>query len=242
MKLLIDAGNSFIKCLLISENQKESVQAPTRDYQSFLSGLLKNCKPCDSIIVSSVVTDQFTDWLICEAQARGLPRPQFVRVLSEYAGISIAYSEPSALGVDRFLAMIAAFDKIKAAVIVVDIGTAITIDAIDEWGKHLGGVIIPGWDQMARCLGDVTEHVGVKAGSVRLWGKNTGDAVTGGCFYSALAGIQKVTQLMSMDMKSDPALVLTGGGAQEFYSELGGDFQVYENLVLEGLEIVANKT
>lgn len=78
------------------------------------------------------------------------------------AGVTSGYQEPESLGVDRWLAVVAAYNEIKSACIVVDCGTAITIDLVDERGRHLGGYILPGFKLMTSSLVGGTQKISIE--------------------------------------------------------------------------------
>jgi type III pantothenate kinase len=142
------------------------------------------------------------------------------------------------MGVDRWLAMLAAWQRLHAAVCVVDAGSALTIDLVDSSGQHSGGYIIPGSFLMERALlldtGRVRFAEQVEYGLAP--GVSTAQAVRHGI---ALAQVGAVG--LAIDRADQPMqLVFTGGGAQQLRDLLGRDGELVPELVFDGLEIMAD--
>jgi len=164
---------------------------------------------------------------------------RLARVTRRCAGVSNQYEEPLRMGVDRWLAMLAAFNEAKGPCIVVDSGTALTVDVIDEDGAHKGGYIVPGLQLMGRSLEENT--------LIRLQGRGNGttalahstdDAVRSGCLAALVALIERTAG--SYDDRS-VALFLSGGDARMLSENLLLNAQVQccivEDLVMNGLAI-----
>lgn len=164
--------------------------------------------------------------------------PEFAQSSASAAGVVNGYVEPSKLGVDRWLAILAAYKRCKRAVCVIDAGTAITVDTVNLAGEHLGGFIAPGLKLMADALWGGTQDVrfdrGIRfsAGSANL-GRSTADAVYGGVLNAAAGLIQRA---MSMG-DSDQALILTGGDAACIAGLLAEPYEIVPELVMDGLAI-----
>ena len=170
------------------------------------------------------------------------PEPIFPETSSLCCGVFVAYQDPSQLGIDRFLALLGAYKQTGRACIVIDAGTAITIDAIDGRGQHLGGVIFPGWRQMKLCLQDAADRVLLDVeGVIDLFSKNTSDGVTTGCYYAAVCGVNEIVSQMKSEIGEEPLIVMTGGGARGLKNGIEHRLLVSEHLVLDGLEIMAKQ-
>ncbi len=121
-----------------------------------------------------------------------------------HAGVTIRYSDPSRLGVDRWLAMLAAHAASTKACLVVDCGTALTIDKLTASGEHCGGYIIPGLALMRRSLEENTRirlNKEFEAGGVAL-GHSTDEAVYHGSLAAAVALIRAKFEESSQERKS----------------------------------------
>ena len=156
-------------------------------------------------------------------------------------GVVNAYRQPRRLGDDRWVAMIAAWAEIQGACLVVDAGTALTIDAIDDDGNHLGGQIIPGAATMQESLASSTSDLpGVKtsarasAGDLAMFGKNTAAAIREGAQNAVVGAIERAIWTLQSNAY-EPTIVLTGGGASRILGALDDEPLHRPHLVLHGL-------
>lgn len=242
MKLFIDAGNSFIKCLFLDGEQRSYLRIKNSEYAPELRAELTKHGQIDSIWVSNVASEEFAQWLRYECFRWELPEPVFPETPSYCCGVFVAYQEASQLGIDRFLALLGAYKQYGRACIVIDAGTAITIDALDGHGQHLGGVIFPGWRQMKWCLQDAADRVLIDVeGVIDLFSKNTSDGVNTGCYYAAVCGVNEIVNQMKSEISEEPLIVMTGGGSWGLKNGIEHNLLVSEHLVLDGLEIMARQ-
>jgi type III pantothenate kinase len=245
MHLLIDVGNSRIKWALIKQ---EFDSAVSTQYGS-LAELASYIKTTDvqSTTVLLAAVNQTAD-LTTLLDSMGFKRIIVARSLAKQAGISNSYDQPERMGVDRWLAMIAAYHKSmevggKTGIVVVDAGSALTIDILDAQGHHLGGYIVPGFNMAQQALFTNTEQVkryndqGHKNGwkdNFNKLGNNTLQCVEYGVMNQLVALVHQVKQ-----QYSEYELVFTGGDSES----LAGFFsaaKVDKNLVLKGLWQVRN--
>lgn len=166
---------------------------------------------------------------------------RYVRSERAAFGVRSGYKQPRSLGVDRWVAIIGAWAEFHRAACVVDAGTAMTIDVIDDDGQHLGGQIIPGIRLLGDALAVDTSDVGaarrkpVKLAEPRDWfATGTEKAVASGSVNALCGAVDRSMELLG-DLGLDPVLVLTGGDASRILSGLGGSPKSRPNLVLEGL-------
>lgn len=157
--------------------------------------------------------------------------------------VTCAYSNPSRLGVDRWLAILAAYNKISGAVLVLDAGSALTADLVDTAGLHLGGYILPGLRLMQQSLLSDT-------GSVRFdesrrfsglnFGESTLDGVQAGILSAQVGSILVAINEAERRIGSDFAILLTGGDAKllgdHLPSALSERIVLVPELVLDGLK------
>ncbi len=154
-------------------------------------------------------------------------------------GIELGVEEPSQVGADRICNAVAAHFKYGTPAIVIDFGTAITFDVLEEGGVYLGGDIIPGAVLSVEALARRTAKlplVDVRRPKNPV-GKNTEEAIRAGIFYSTIGGVRFVYEKVCEELK-DARLILTGGGLEVFKSDLdiGGTYDPY--LTLEGLRLI----
>ena len=163
-----------------------------------------------------------------------------IKTAAEGFGIINGYDNPIKLGVDRWLALIAARAKIKDAVCVVDSGTAITIDILNAQGIHQGGLICPGLTLMQTALNNTTHLPFVEYPSSitqPIIAKDTENAIANGTLYAICSLIERVVA----EQSNITYLILTGGDAITLSQQLRCAFSIEPNLVLEGLAIVSTQ-
>jgi len=166
-------------------------------------------------------------------------KPNFVLVESQkrYKSLVNSYEKPNMLGSDRWLAMIALYEMNPVkGFILVDIGTAITIDVVDNSGLHLGGVIFPGLSKIR----DAFDHFPVsKEATINEISQTTMGAWSTGTLDLVVNGInRKVHDIKTNEPDLD--IHLTGGGVNDLEKFLDFSYYYHENLVLDGLELFAD--
>jgi type III pantothenate kinase len=149
-------------------------------------------------------------------------------------GVVNAYPEAEKLGVDRWLALLAAHQFYPGFTCIVDCGTAVTIDVLTEQGLHLGGVICPGLHTMKQSLAVSTAGLGIYTQTHNFaLASNTGSAIANGTLYAVVGMIEAViTQLPALNQ-----LILTGGDAMEIAAHLRLKSWVDKKLVFKGLSL-----
>ena len=153
---------------------------------------------------------------------------------AETCGVRNAYTEPHRLGVDRWMALIAARQLTTHPVCVVDCGSAVTIDVLDDKGQHLGGVIMPGLTMMRRALHRNTEQLPFAQETYPLGlGTSTAAAIHNGTRYALLGAIERVIASQTKTLQ----VFLTGGDAETLLPDLKHPVQVNPDLVLQGLAL-----
>ena len=143
------------------------------------------------------------------------------------------------MGIDRWLAMIAGWEKYQSAICVVSCGTALTIDSIDSNGNHLGGYIIPGIELMQRALKNSTKQIDISLENKvsTNYGDNTQSAVNNGSFLATVATIDYVVSKLTKEFTEQPKCIISGGMAELIKPLLKYPFEYEPNLVLLGLLI-----
>jgi len=161
-------------------------------------------------------------------------------------GVTNAYSDPAGLGVDRWAAMIGAYALTQGAVCVVDCGTAMTIDVIDQQGRHIGGLILPGYKLMQQAimqrgaqLSDVTENE--THPEVMQFGRNTTQCIVQGSLLACKAVIEQALAQAELDCGGRVSLIITGGDAELIRSALVCQSRFEPELVLQGLSVLARE-
>jgi type III pantothenate kinase len=159
---------------------------------------------------------------------------EFAEVTKGAGSITCGYRDYKQLGVDRWLALLAANAKNPDGVIVVDAGSAVTVDIVGSNGQHQGGYIVPGLGLMHSALWQGTDGVKVKAKSVagmHCPGQSTDESVDKGCLLLLVAMIESLAD------KYKAKLIVTGGDAELVRDALSVEAELYPDLVLDGLSV-----
>lgn len=166
---------------------------------------------------------------------------EFAAVTAELGGVVCAYAEPASLGVDRWLALVAAWRQSRGATVVVDAGTAVTVDLVDAGGRHRGGFIAPGLSMMRRALAGQTRDVGFDPPDAEpggaVPGTTTAAAVAAGTFAMLRGFVEHVVGALAGNSGGAVTVFLCGGDAEALASSLPLDLRVVPELVLDGLAI-----
>jgi type III pantothenate kinase len=239
MILLVDRGNTRLKWACLSTVPGDvglSVRSGGRD--ELLGDLRRMPVPPRHILVSSVGQPDEAMSLERDLSAiAGVPA-QLLRSGERCGRLFNGYRDPGQLGVDRWLAMCGAGNLCPGAFLVVDAGTALTVDAVDVRGRHLGGFIVPGLDLQLRALGGGTARVDVQPGDLPIdfrWGTDTSEAVCGG-ILQALAGlVDRCFIELGHGVADTAQLILTGGGAEALIPHLRVQARLVPDLLFRGM-------
>jgi type III pantothenate kinase len=160
------------------------------------------------------------------------------------AGIVNGYDHPTRLGADRWVAMIGARHRMLASgpprpMVVVMVGTAVTVEAVDEQGRFLGGLILPGHGIMLRALESGTAGLHVPTGDVRDFPTNTSDALTSGGTFAIAGAIERMVQHVRRHCGAEPACYMTGGAGWKMGPHMSVHFELLETLIFDGLLVIA---
>ncbi|MDP3423900.1 MAG: type III pantothenate kinase [Burkholderiaceae bacterium] len=173
--------------------------------------------------------------------------PQWVVSSMQEAGMTNGYDHPGRLGADRWVAMIGARQRVLAQgvarpCVVVMVGTAVTVEAIDAQGRFLGGIILPGHGIMLRALESGTAGLHVPTGEVRNFPTNTSDALTSGGTFAIAGAVQRMVDNLRQHTGEDPACLMTGGAGWKMAPSMSSRLELVEGLIFDGLlEIAARR-
>jgi type III pantothenate kinase len=155
-------------------------------------------------------------------------------------GMPILYDNPAEVGADRIVNAVAAFERYKKCMIVVDFGTATTFDYVSSKGEYIGGAIAPGIGISAEALVERTSKLPrveiVKP--KRVIGKNTTHSMQSGIFFGYVGLVDEIVRRMKKETRSNPKVIATGGLAGLIAGESETIEEVNEFLTLEGLKII----
>ncbi len=245
MILEVDMGNSRIKWRLRSQSARLAGGVLDGSYEP-LKGVLPSRQPLEHIWVASVldseINQKFSRWCSEHLEVQ----PNFAQPQCRCAGVISGYRDFELLGVDRWLAMVAAFSASSGPVLVIQAGSALTVDLIASNGQHLGGYIGPGLEMMRRSLGSETDRVDP---GVNRWqslalaaGADTEAAVQAALGAMVLGVIERgLNELKKHEsgfgQLSEPSVYLAGGDGPLLAEHLPRALLAPE-LVLDGLAAV----
>jgi len=244
--LLVDAGNSRLKWSELDASGGISAQQALayaeRPALAVFLDLLDVYPAVQHITLVHVLTHLFDDSVqeVCAERGIGL---HVVRSVESAYGITSGYQNPVSLGADRFVGLVAGHRLAgRQACIVVDCGTAVTIDAVEQDGQHLGGLILPGLQLSADALiARAQNRLSLSFDQPTIFADATSRAIGGGCLFGLIGAIEGICKRMQHAMTSMPLRVLTGGDAEHLRPWLPGDCLVQPDLLMRGLHYITEE-
>ena len=225
---LQDSGAEFLENIdKLAEGPWSGLQAPSQ---------VLGCAVASDVIRRRV-EEQMEAWDVA---------PQWVVASEAEAGLRNGYDHPARLGADRWVAMIGAYQHMRAQgaaqpMVVVMVGTAVTVEAVDASGKFLGGLILPGHGIMLRALESGTAGLHVPTGEVTPFPTNTSDALTSGGTYAIAGAVERMVQHVRQHCGAEPACIMTGGAAWKMAPSMSRPFALVDNLIFDGLLYIAHR-
>jgi type III pantothenate kinase len=249
MLLALDAGNTNITIGvfrdgdLVDHRRLRTVREQTSDeWGILLTSLLQfaslDVKELHGIIISSVVPP--LNSALAEMSQRYFgTEAMFVNADTD-TGLKILYENPSEVGADRIVNSVAAFHKYGGPCIIVDLGTAITFDAISANAEYLGGIIAAGIGISAEALFSRTARLPLVdfRKPARVIGTNTVASMQSGLYYGAIGAIDGMVERLICELGNDARVIATGGQAQLIAGGSRYIRYVDENLTLDGLRLI----
>jgi len=226
------SGRSRAKLTEIFKSAWDKIPVAESSKEKKRDGIIVVCsvKPDWTQLVRTIVRDNLDEKVHIIGQ--DIPLPMILWV-----------DEPDKVGTDRVVSAAAAYAVVKDAVVVADVGTAVTIDLVDDNGIFLGGVICPGLEIGALALKEHTAQL-PKARVTRPkapYGKNTIDAIKCGLYYSAVATVQEVIRRYAENIGKWPHTVLTGSAAEIIKDDCEFFDSYVPNLVVKGIVLAYKK-
>ncbi|MEQ1667642.1 MAG: type III pantothenate kinase [Sulfuriferula sp.] len=232
--LLIDAGNTRIKWMLIND-------ADVRQH-----GHLRHAQVTELAAhtgaVSHIILSNVAGAALGAAITQQYPHSiqHIVTASTQRCGVNSHYHPATQLGSDRWAALIGAHHLGAHNSIIVSAGTAVTVDALSA-GEFLGGIIMPSTRLMHHALHHHTAQLPAAAGHVADFPTNTADALATGCLL-ALTGAISIMQTRLQQQTMQPADIwLHGGDAATLSPLLSPTAHLVDNLVLTGLAVIARE-
>lgn len=253
MLLVIDVGNTntvigvFKSDTLVHDWRIRTIRDTTADEFNVLANALFIDKGMEraairQTIISSVVPTAVPILnAFCERYLGHAPlwiNPDSVKKL-----MPIRYNNPNEVGADRIVNAVAAYDKYKTAMIIIDFGTATTFDVISQKGEYLGGAIVPGVMIASEALfqrASRLPRVEIFKAPDAVIGKDTIESIKSGIIYGNAAMVDGMVDRMSKEMAITPKVLATGGLAPLIFKLSNTIEKVEQSLTLEGLRLIYN--
>ena len=231
LTLLIDMGNTRLKWVWATDGEIDQSTFGRGNRDDF-PGKYKqpDGAPPGRVLVSSVANQAITTGLVSDCESRWGAPVKRLQTRTSQDGIVNAYENPATLGIDRWLAIVGAAHAYGTPVVIMDLGTATTLDAVDEQGRHLGGLILPGPVLMLESLATATAmpvptdfrnretETGTKGKKVDKPGVgpafSTTEAIREGVFAAQIGALNQFMRHVAAKLSKGPRLVLTGGAAE----------------------------
>jgi len=247
MTVLVDIGNTRIKWATLADGrlvrQGSAVHRDALDES--VAAFAAELPPRPRIIAANVAGEPLAARLAALVASRPGASLELVATSAEQFGVRCGYAEPSRLGVDRWIAVLAAYHAARGAACAIDAGTAVTLDAVDATGAHLGGLIFPSARLIASALDRNTSNIGrtgvapVVARGLDLLGRNTDAAVGHAAWLALAAALDRAVATVARALGTRPVVYLTGGDAAALHGWLETRVELRADLVLEGLTLFA---
>lgn len=240
--LCVDVGNTRVKWAPLRDGALGEQRADAHagwTAEQWRTALFSD-EPVERVVACSVAGGASAAGLADAARLATGREVRFATTSREAAGVVNGYADPGLLGVDRWVAVVAGHHLARGDCVVVDVGTAMTVDVVLAQGRHVGGYIVPGPDLMVASLlegtSDLATHSATSPPSeARGFADNTRDAIGGGCRIALAALVDRAvadaTQLAGRPVE----LLVTGGALAEIQPWLATPGRAVPDLVLQGL-------
>ena len=245
--LAIDIGNTRLKWALYARPQPGAAMLAhgavfLETIDTLAEGQWRELKPPASMLGCVVAGDTMRRRVEEQMELWDL-EPRWVVPTVSGGGIVNGYDHPSRLGADRWVALIGARHRVLAEgtprpALVVMVGTAVTVDALDLEGRFLGGLIVPGFGLMLRALEMGTAGLRVPTGEVVDFPKNTSDALMSGGANALAGAIERQYRKLVRATGREPRLLMTGGAAAKLAPIIDLEFETVDSLIFDGLLVL----
>jgi len=237
MNLLVDVGNTRTK-YIFQDNDKESLVSTIENSHLNESWMTNSFKGVSRCVLSNVrhnaITNMFDNW-----SKENSIELRVVNSERNQHGVTTNYDNPESLGVDRWLALIGAKSIFpNENILIVDSGTATTVDVLTAQGEHLGGWILPGIELMTKSIVGAASKVQATPKIINSlnFASNTSDAVNNASYVATIGLIEQAKALCEKSRIKLDRIVLSGGSAESILDLIALDAIHVPNIVFEGLK------
>jgi len=254
--LLFDAGNSRFKWALVRDGRLGEQQACAHEDFTRFANWLRRAPSVERVVGVNVAGTGFEKLLRSALHAADRPAPQLIVSSAAAAGVKNGYARPLQLGADRWAGLVAAWHRSGCyrTVCAASVGTAITLDFVDQDGYHRGGLISPGPSLMLDALLNRTADIASRAvltgkgprrvkpgtdhGLMPPLADATQAAIDEGCLAAAAGFIDRTMNQMTRRLGVRPVLFITGGASNAVVQRLLSACKPVEDLVLRGVAVL----
>ena len=242
MKLLaLDVGNTRLKWALSIGGMVRDHGALMLEEISTLNDTQWKSLPAPDRVIGSNVAGDAVRHRVEDQLARWEVDPEWIVSHAAECGVVNGYDRPGLLGPDRWAALIAARRRVPDdPCLVITVGTAVTIDALDGKGTFVGGLIVPGFGLMLDALEAGTAGLRVPSGDFQDFPTNTSNALMSGGVHALAGAAERMARLLAEQTGRNPRVLLAGGAAPKLAPHLPFAYTMADNLVLEGLARIAD--
>ncbi|MDP1597085.1 MAG: type III pantothenate kinase [Methylotenera sp.] len=260
MLLTIDAGNTRTKWAIFNELGEITQHDVCLNSGINSADLSPALFGYDHIAISNVAGEQHAMHLVGKLSPYHLP-VHWVKATPQACHVINRYTKPETLGSDRWAALIATWNIKHAPCVVVNAGTAVTIDALnsceinhEQYGEFIGGLILPGLDLMQQSLGLATAQL-PKADAVQvpvaptledIFAKITTGAIYNGAVHAIVGAIRQMVDALTQRSLQAPNIIISGGNAliinEMLTRHVTNQTIIVDNLVCQGLYLLATST
>ena len=245
MKLLIDIGNTTTS-VGIWENQNLSCVTTTTNDNLFVALKKYYKKDINEILITSVINAK--DNKIIKDKLKKLFECKINQIRSspKLLGVTNGYKQPTKLGDDRWVTIVASYLHYKKPMVIVDCGTTISIDCVNHTGRHLGGYILSGFEGYSKSFynADNLKKIKLKENNINkklLFARTTEDALLSGYMLMVTSAIEKTYTIFYSKFKKKPLLIISGGYGKQISFNLIVKAKYEPNLVLKSIGLISDK-
>jgi len=252
--IAIDIGNTNIDIGLFLNDQQEQFESIPGGAAAKLGKILKKLwQQCpvvetskegkrEGVVVVSSVKPAWTR-MIRQIDKEELQERIYVMGKDIPVQLSTWVDEPDGVGTDRLISAAAAYAVVENATAIIDVGTAVTIDLVDQNGVFQGGAIFPGFDLASSALKEHTAQLPkIKVSKpTEPLGRNTHDAINCGLYYSLIGAMEEILRRFAEKIGTWPQTVITGSGAKLIMDDCQFIDSYVPHLVVTGIVLAYKK-
>ena len=245
MKLLIDIGNTTTS-LGLWKNSKLSMTSNSDNNKLLLTLKKYLKKEIDEILLTSVIEKKENKLIINKLKKIFKCRVKQIKSSSNLLGVTNGYIQPKKLGDDRWATIVASSLLYREPLIIVDCGTAISIDVVNAKGIHLGGYILGGFDGYSKSFKNAYHLKNLKikedmASQKKYFPKKTEDGITEGYLLMVISAIENTYNQIKKNQKKPPKLLISGGYGKIISKRLSVKNKYEPDLVLKSIGLIGNR-